>query len=373
MKLMIISPKNRTVYNFRGDLIKEILQKGYEIVVIGPNEDNVEKIKALGVKFIKVELDKDSTGIFSNITYYSFHYSYLIKVMKQEMPNIVLGYTIKPVIFGTLAAKKAKVSNTYSLMTGLGQVYSQFATTKTKIIRTICGMAYKIAFRYNKKVIFQNVDDLEECVKRKYLSKEKAVIVDGSGVNLRKFQKNDLPTKNIFLMISRMIKTKGTLEFFKAAEIVKQKYPNAEFWYLGKPENKKGYITEEMIQRYQENGIVTILGETDDVPKIIEQSTVMVLPSYYREGIPRTLLEALAMGRPIITTNSIGCKETVKDGINGFLIPIKDVEALANKMMYMIEHRDELEKMSDASYEYCKERFDVNIINKKMMEIMNIK
>ena len=174
-------------------------------------------------------------------------------------------------------------------------------------------------------------------------------------------------------MISRMIKTKGTLEFFKAAEIVKQKYPNAEFWYLGKPENKKGYITEEMIQRYQENGIVTILGETDDVPKIIEQSTVMVLPSYYREGIPRTLLEALAMGRPIITTNSIGCKETVKDGINGFLIPIKDVEALANKMMYMIEHRDELEKMSDASYEYCKERFDVNIINKKMMEIMNIK
>ena len=292
--------------------------------------------------------------------------------MKQEKPDVVLGYTIKPVIFGTLAAKKSKILNSYSLITGLGQVYSQFAGIKTKIIRTICGIAYKIVFKYNKKVIFQNIDDLEECVKRKYVKKEKCVVVDGSGVNLSKFERNPLPNKNVFLMISRMIKTKGTLEYCKAAQIVKSKYPDTEFLYLGKPENKKGYVGEEEIKQYINDKTITVLGETDNVPEIISKSAVMVLPSYYREGVPRTLLEALAMGRPIITTDSIGCRETVKEGKNGFIIPIKDVETLAEKMIYMIEHREELEKMSEESYQYCKEKFDVNIINKKMLEIMGI-
>lgn len=368
MKFMLISPKNRTVYNFRGDLIKEIIKKGYEVVVIGPNKDNIEKIEELGARFIEVNLDKDSTGIKSNIQYYNN----LKKVMKEENPDIVLGYTIKPVIFGTLAAKKAKIKNTYSLITGLGQVYSQFATTKMKIIRFICGCAYKMTFKYNKKVIFQNIDDLNECVNRKYVNREKCVVVDGSGVNLEKFQRNDLPKENIFLMISRMIKTKGTMEYLQAAEIVKKKYPDTKFLYLGKPENKKRYIKEDDIRNYKDNNIVEFLAETDDVPSVIAKSTVMVLPSYYREGIPRTLLEALAMARPIITTDSIGCREAVKDGVNGFCIPIKNVDVLAEKMISMIENREKLEKMSEESYNYCRKKFDVNIINEKMMKIMNI-
>ena len=173
-------------------------------------------------------------------------------------------------------------------------------------------------------------------------------------------------------MISRMIKTKGAIEYFKAAENVKKKYKDVKFLYLGKPEDKNGYIKKEEIDSFVQKNIVILLDETDNVPEVISKSSVVVLPSYYREGIPRTLLEALAMGRPIITTNSIGCKETVINNKNGFLIPIKDVQSLTEKMIYMIEHRDELEKMSDESYKYCQERFDVNIINKKMLEIMNI-
>ena len=367
MKFMLISPKNRTVYNFRGELIKDIINKGYEVIVTGPNLENVEKIQNLGAKFIRVELDKESTGLFSNWKYYKS----LVKIMKDEKPDIVLAYTIKPVIFGTLAAKKAKINNSYSLITGLGQVYSFDANLKTKIIRFICGIAYKIIFKYNKRVIFQNKDDLEECVNRKYVKQEKCIVVDGSGVNLDKFSRTPLPNKNVFLMISRMIKTKGTIEYFKAAENVKKKY-NVEFLYLGKPENKNGYVKKEEIESFIQSNIVKILNETDNVPEVISKSSVVVLPSYYREGIPRTLLEALAMGRPIITTNSVGCKEAVKDGKNGFLVPIKDVNALAEKMIYMIEHRVELERMSDESYKYCKERFDVNIINKRMLEIMEI-
>ena len=368
MKFMLISPKNRTVYNFRGELIKDIINKGYEVIVTGPNLENVEKIQNLGAKFIRVELDKESTGLFSNWKYYKS----LVKIMKDEKPDIVLAYTIKPVIFGTLAAKKAKINNSYSLITGLGQVYSFDANLKTKIIRFICGIAYKIIFKYNKRVIFQNKDDLEECVNRKYVKQEKCIVVDGSGVNLDKFSRTPLPNKNVFLMISRMIKTKGTIEYFKAAENVKKKYKDVEFLYLGKPENKNGYVKKEEIESFIQSNIVKILNETDNVPEVISKSSVVVLPSYYREGIPRTLLEALAMGRPIITTNILGGKQGEKDGKNGFLVPIKDVNALAEKMIYMIEHRVELERMSDESYKYCKERFDVNIINKRMLEIMEI-
>ena len=162
------------------------------------------------------------------------------------------------------------------------------------------------------------------------------------------------------------------MEYCKAAKIVKEKYPDVRFLYLGAEDNTHNSLKLKDISEYTTNDIVEYCGTTDDVPSFLKQITVSVLPSYYREGIPRTLLEALAMGRPIITTNSVGCKETVKDGINGFLVPIKDADALAEKMIYMIEHREELEKMSDESYKYCKERYDVNIINKKMLEIMEM-
>lgn len=240
-------------------------------------------------------------------------------------------------------------------------------------MRIICGIGYKIAFRYNKKVIFQNKDDVEEFIKRKYLKKEKCEVVDGSGVNLERFKRNPLPQENIFLMVSRILKQKGVREYFEAAKIVKEKYPNTQFLYVGAEDKTQAALNlNEVKEEFLDTGIINYCGESNDVPSYIAKSTVFVLPSYYREGVPRTLLEALAMGRPILTTNTIGCKETVKDGVNGFFVPIKDSKALAEKMIYMIEHRQELQKMSDASFEYCKKRFDVNIINKRMLEIMDI-
>ena len=234
-------------------------------------------------------------------------------------------------------------------------------------------MGYKIAFKYNKKVIFQNKDDVEEFVNRKYLKKDKCEIVDGSGVNMERFKRNPLPSGNIFLMVSRILKQKGVREYFEAAKIVKQKYPEAEFLYVGAEDKTQAALNlDEVREEFLDTGIVNYCGESNDVPSYIAKSTVFVLPSYYREGVPRTLLEALSMGRPIITTDTVGCRETVRDGVNGYFVPIKDSKALADKMIYLIEHRDILQKMSDASYEYCKKRFDVNIINKRMLEIMEI-
>ena len=368
MKVLMIAPKTSTFINFRGDLMKDIAEKGNEIVAVCPEAGFEKELKECGARCVVIPLNKNSTTIFDNLAYLNK----LTKIIKEEKPDKIFAYTIKPVIFGSIAAKRAKIKDMYSMITGLGYVYA-VDTFKTKILRIICGIGYKIAFKYNKKVIFQNKDDIEEFLKRKYLKKEKCELVDGSGVNMNRFKKNELPKENVFLMVSRILKPKGVKEYFEAAKIVKEKYKDAEFLYVGAEDKTQIALNlDDVREEFLNTGIVNYCGETNDVPSYLAKCTVFVLPSYYREGVPRTLLEALAMGRPIITTDTIGCRETVKDGENGFFVPIKDSKALADKMIYMIEHRDELEKMAQKSYEYCKERFDVNIINKKMLEIMDI-
>lgn len=368
MKILLIAPKTSTFINFRADLMKAISEKGNKIVAVCP-EGGYEPILAeLGAKCVLIPLKKNSLGLFNNMMYLQ----HLTKIIKKEKPDKIFAYTIKPVIFGSIAAKRAKVKEMYSMITGLGYVYA-INTLKTKILRVICGIGYKIAFRYNQKVIFQNKDDREEFVHRNYLSKEKCEVVDGSGVNMEKFKRNPLPTDNTFLMVSRILKQKGVREYLEAAKMVKEKYPEAKFLYVGAEDKTQlAFNLDEVKEKYLDSGIVEYCGESNDVPSYLAKCTVFVLPSYYREGIPRTLLEALSMGRPIITTDTIGCRETVQEGKNGFLVPIKNPEALAEKMIYMIENRKILEKMSDESYTYCKERFDVNMINKKMLDIMQI-
>ena len=367
MKILIIAPKTSSLLNFRGDLIKAISNKDNEVIAIGPESGFEKELENVGAKFFQINLKKNSTSILDNIQYLKD----LVKIMKKEQPDKIFAYTIKPIIFGSIAGKRAKVKEIYSMVTGLGYVYA-VNTLKTKILRIICGIGYKLAFKYSTKVIFQNKDDKSEFIKRRYLKEEKCEVVDGSGVNLERFKRNDLPKENVFLMVSRILKLKGVKEYFEAAKIVKEKYPKTEFLYVGAEDKTQAALKLEEVQEYMDNKIVNYCGETSDVPFYIQKCSAFVLPSYYREGIPRTLLEALAMGRPIITTETVGCKETVVDGVNGFFVPIKDSKALAEKMIYMIENRDKLQSMSDKSFEYCKERFDVNIINKRMLEIMKI-
>ena len=368
MKIVMIAPKTSTFINFRGDLMKEISKKGNEIVAICPEQGFEETLKELGARCVLIKLNKTSTTIFDNIEYLKN----LTKIIKEEKPDKIFAYTIKPIIFGSIAAHRAQVKEMYSMVTGLGYVYA-VDTLKTKILRIICGLGYKIAFKYNQKVIFQNKDDIEEFVTRKYLKKDKCEVVDGSGVNLERFKRKPLPKENVLLMVSRILKQKGVREYFEAAKIVKEQYPETQFLYVGAEDKTQAALNlEEVKEEFLDTGIVDYCGESNDIPSYLVKSTVFVLPSYYREGVPRTLLEALAMGKPILTTNTIGCKETVIDGENGYFVPIKDSKALAEKMIYMIQHREQLEKMSEKSFEYCKERFDVNIINKKMLEIMNI-
>lgn len=367
MKFLIIGSRTKMHINFRGDLIHEISKRGYDVVSICPQSGYEEELSKLGSRFIKIYNKKDKISPLDNIRYF---YN-LYKIIKKEKPDKVLAYTIKPVIFGCIAAKMAGVKEIYALVTGLGFVYT-LRNMKTKMIRVFTRIGYKVAFKYCNKVILQNVDDKCDLIKNGYIKEGKIKVVSGSGVNMNRFRYCDLPEQMNFLMISRMIKTKGIVEYFKAAEIIKKKYKDVKFTFIGAMDSKQDAMPKEKLERYIKENIVEYHEETNDVQSFMKACKVFVLPSYYREGIPRTLLEALSMGRPIITTDSIGCRETVIENQNGFLVQSRNVEQLVEKMEWCINNQSKLVQMGKESYEYCKRRFDVNIVNNDMIKIMNI-
>jgi len=367
MKFILISPKNRTVYNFRGDLIKEIIANGYEVVVTGPDRTDVDKIEALGARFKEIPMDKTGTSISSDLKYCEN----LTKFLKDEKPDAVLGYTVKPVVYGAIAAKRAGVKNINCLITGGGYTFVS-RSAKARILGLIVRNLYRIGLSSATHVIFQNKDDLREFCSKHLVNKKKCSCVNGSGVNMEQFRPVPIPDEPTFFMLSRLLKSKGVGEYLEAARIVKKQYPQAKFKLLGKYEYiMQDAMDQDYIESFINDGIVERFEETDDVRPYYEMCSVYVLPSY-REGTPRTVLEAMAMGRPIITTDTQGCRETVKDGVNGFLVAVKNSQAIAEKMIWFIEHPEAIQEMGQKSYQYAFKKFDVNKVNANMIRIMNL-
>ncbi|MBR3329241.1 glycosyltransferase family 4 protein [Candidatus Saccharibacteria bacterium] len=366
--ILVIAPKTSNLISFRGDLLCDLRKKDCKIVAVVPEDEEKKFFKQNGIKVRLINLDKNSLSIFGGVSYYRN----LKKIIKEEKPDKVFSYTIKPVIFGSIAAKKAGVKDIYSLICGLGILFCS-DSWKIKLLRPIGGAMYKYALKNNKKVIFQNKEDIAEFVGRGYVKQSQCELVNGSGVNLKKFVRNKLPKNKVsFLMVSRILKEKGVLEYFKAAKIVKEKYPETEFVFAGAVDKNKNAVDMEMLQPFIIEGIVKCMINSKEIPKLLAESSVFVLPSYYREGIPKALIEATAMGRPIITTDTPGCKETVVEGKNGMFIKVKRANDLADKMIWMIKHRDKLQEMGDKSFEMCKEKFTIDIIDSRMMEIMEV-
>lgn len=366
MRILVVSPKNKTVFNFRGDLIRDMIAHGHEVIVTGPNRDYVEDVLALGIsEFIEAKLVKDNTSVTGDLAYLKK----LIQVMREKKPDLVFGYTIKPVIYGSLAAKISGVPRIYAMVTGLGRVYAS-SGMKARVVRLITKMLYKWAFRACDKVIFQNGGDIEELVGQRYLPREKTVQVNGSGVNMSRFARTPLPAEPVFLMVSRIIREKGVMEYCQAARAVKQAYPHARFILLGGFDASIGALKPEEIQSYIDDGSIEFPGEVKDPVSFYQQCAAFVLPSYYREGLPRTLLEAMSCGRAIVTTDWPGCREPVEDGVNGFMVPVKDAQALTDKLMCLAADREMLERMADAAYETCKNKYEVSIINGQMRQVL---
>ena len=366
-KIVLISPKNRTVYNFRGDLIKEIIGRGYEAVVTGPDRIDVDKIETLGARFREIPMEKTGTSIYSDLKYCNE----LTRLLKEEKPDVTLGYTVKPVVYGAIAAKRAGVKNINCLITGGGYTFVS-RSVKARILGMIVRNLYRAGLLNATNVIFQNKDDLQEFSAKRLVNKKKCSYVNGSGVNIEHFKLAPIPEEPTFFMLSRLLKSKGVGEYLEAARIVKKRYPCAKFKLLGKYEYvMQDAMDHDYVESFIKDGTIERFEETDDVRPYYEMCSVYVLPSY-REGTPRTVLEAMAMGRPIITTETQGCRETVIDGVTGFLVPVKDSDAIAEKMMWFIEHPEAVQEMGKRSRQYVVEKFDVNKVNAEMIRIMNL-
>lgn len=366
MKLILVSPKNRTAYNFRGDLIRELVESGCEVVVTGPNSVDVDKITALGARFTEIPMNKNGVNPFADLAYRKA----LTRLFRKEKPDVVFGYTAKPVIYGTLAAHRAKVPHKVAMVTGAGYAFTA-RTAKARVIKGIMSFLYRRAFRVADTVIFQNSDDMSQFVKEKLVSPKKCRTVNGSGVNTEKFPVVPYPSTMTFFMLSRVMYSKGIREYLEACTIVKKAHPEVRFMLLGACEGIQDSISAEDLKPYVEQGILEHFGETDRVADYYAMCSVYVLPSY-REGTPRTVLEAMSMGRAVITTDAPGCRETVRDGETGFLVPVKDGAAVAEKMLAFIEDPALVESMGKAAAEYCREKYDVRKVNRVMREYLGV-
>ncbi len=371
MKFILVSPKNRTVYNFRGDLIKKIIKSGYEVVVTGPNQIGVDKILELGARFVEIPNNKNGVNPFSDLRYKK----QLQKLFEVEKPDVVLSYTSKPVIYGSIASKKAekrlgKHIHTVAMITGVGYAFTS-NTFKAKLIRFIMSIMYKKALKKADKVIFQNEDDKRQFELLKLVRETKTVVVNGSGVNTEKFCVVEHPERLTFFMLARIMYSKGVREYLQACKIVKEQFPEVRCMLLGACEGIQDSLSKQDLDPYIEAGIIEYFGETDRVADYYQQCSVYVLPSY-REGTPRTVLEASSMGRAIITTDAPGCRGTVIDGKTGFLVPVKDGVVLAEKMIEFIKNPELVQSMGNASAEFCRKKYDVEKVNASMCEYLNI-
>lgn len=366
MKYIIVSPKNRTVYNFRGDLIRRIIAGGNEVVVTGPDRTDVEKIEALGARLEVLPINKNGINPLADLKYLNM----LRALFRREKPDVVFGYTAKPVIYGSMAARLEKVPHIAAMVTGAGYAFTA-ETAKARAIRAVMSALYRAAFACADVVIFQNGEDEAQFVREKLVRREKCRRVNGSGVNMEKFAPAPYPERMTFFMLSRVMYSKGIREYLQACRMVKEKYPAVRCMLLGACEGIQDSLSAEQLRPYIDEGIIEHFPETDTVADYYRQCSVYVLPSY-REGTPRTVLEAMAMGRPIITTDAPGCRETVRHGETGFLVPVRSAEAVAEKMMAFIEEPDLVASMGRRSLEYCREKFDVTKVNERMCQYLKV-
>lgn len=379
MSFLIIASYLPSVLNFRGKLLEAIAAKNIQVHVACPDMDRYteEKAKLLQLGYVLHDIPMQRTGtnpVRDLATLWA-----LLQLIRQIKPDTVLAYTIKPVIYGMLAASLAKVPQRFALITGLGYAFQNVEPGAQRSIfqRLVHGL-YAQALKHANKVFFQNPDDLALFQKMQLLNPTvPTVVVNGSGVNVAEFEVMPLPEalngqpKPSFLLIARLLADKGVREYAEAARQIKQRYPEAEFHLVGWIDDNPTAILQTELDRWIADGRLKFWGKLSDVKPAIAASSIYVLPSY-REGTPRTVLEAMAMGRAIITTDAPGCRETVVNGENGFLVPVKSVDALVQAMENFIQQPNLIQRMGQQSREIAVNKYDVHRVNAHMMREMGI-
>ncbi len=365
-KILIIGALPRSLINFRGDLINALVGAGHQVTAMAAEVDPevTAALASMGVGFHPYPVQRNSMNPLQDIqTLFA-----LRKAIGKIKPHIVLAYTIKPVIWGGLALYGQPGVRFYALITGLGFAFQQGSPAR-RVLAAMVSTLYRLALSRATRVIFQNPDNRDLFVSRRIVEHCRCALVNGSGVDLQRFPHTPLPVDGVvFLTIGRLLKEKGFREYAQAAAMVRTSYPHARFLVLGPEDPSPDGIPLEEVRQWD---AVEYLGETRDVRPYLADCHVYVLASYH-EGMPRTVLEAMALGRPILTTDVPGCRETVVPGVNGFLVPKGNSRALAERMIWFIEHPQAWQSMGRHSRDMAEQRFDVHEVNGALLEIMGL-
>lgn len=375
MKVIMVGTVASSFYGFRADLIRALLKKGHQVYAFTSEytTEDLKKIENLGATPVIYTLNRGGLNPLADMIA-TYQLSNKIKAIN---PDLVFSYFSKPVIFGTLAAKLAQVPRVIGMLEGLGYTFTEQPeglSKKTQLIKKIQVFLYKIALPQLDQLIFLNPDDPKDLLEKYAIQVKKVEVLGGIGLNLHHYKYSENFNSNIsFIFIARLLAEKGIHDYIKAAKIVKEKYPSVKFTVLGAIDKEAlGSLKEEELENLVKTNIIEYPGHVSNVSEWIENSSVFVLPSYYREGVPRSTQEAMAIGRAIITTDVPGCRETVVDGVNGFLVPKWNPEALAEKMIYFIEHPEQVRLMGAESYKIAVEKFDAEKVNQRLVNILGL-
>jgi glycosyltransferase involved in cell wall biosynthesis len=364
-KVLLLGSYGPSLTNFRGPLIAAMVERGHEVFAAAPaiDPDLAAKLVALGATPVPVVLGRTSLNPVA--TWRSGRE--LRALVRRIAPHVMIAYTIKPVVLGAIAARAAGVRCFAAMITGLGYAFLGGLNPKRLAIRLVAMLMYRRALAASQLVIFQNEDDRSDFLRLRLLPRDKpTVVVNGSGVDLDHFEPAPLPPATSFLMIARYLRDKGIREYGAAAARLKAEFPEVRVRLAGWLDEAPDGIGRAELDSIVAGGVED-LGLLADVRPALAEASVYVLPSY-REGTPRTVLEAMAMGRAVITTDAPGCRGTVADGANGLLVPVADPDALYAAMRRFVVEPALARSMGEASLRIVREKFDVNQVNAAILE-----
>lgn len=368
--IAVISSHTRSLVNFRGPMLKAFLQAGHRVVAFGVEQDagSEQALLDMGVEFQRWRLER--AGL--NPALDAMSLVDLTRKIDDVAPDMVLSYTMKPVAYGSLAARLAGVPKIYSMITGLGYAFIG-SDAKAKLAGRVAARVLRAALRHNDKVMVFN-SDIEQVFRERKIFRDadQCVRIGATGVDLDYYACSPIPDgPPVFLLIARLLADKGIREFVEAARSLKARWPDARFVIVGPYDPNPTAIQPGEVEEWVRDGVIEYPGSTQDVRPFLKECSVYVLPSY-AEGGPRSVQEAMSTGRPIVTTYAPGCRETVRQAETGLLVPVGDSRALADAMEWFLRNPDKIAPMGLASRKLAEERFDVHAINQRIMNIMGL-
>ncbi|WP_395327321.1 glycosyltransferase family 4 protein [Novosphingobium sp. BL-8H] len=372
MKVLVLSSLAYSLTNFRGALLRDLKANGHHVVAVAPDGNAAVEadLANWGVGFRIVPMDRTGTSLFKDVALLAAY----TRLMVAEKPDLVLAYTQKPIIYGGIAARLMCVPRFFAMMSGLGYVFSE-ASAHRRLLRGSVARLYREAVRRSRGVFVFNADDRQDMIDLGIVNDRHNVVrVPGSGVDLDRFTLAPLPRGRMrFLLVGRLMRDKGIHEFLEAAAVIRRDHPDIEFCILGHYEhaNPTG-IDEVECARLSRQYPVQFIPGTSDVRPYLASCSVFVLPSYYREGLPRTILEAMATGRPVITTDMPGCRDPIIEGENGFLVAPRDAGSLRAAMQRFIDNPELVARMGTRSRDLAEKVYDVRKVNQQLLDEMDL-